>query len=125
MERLQKRKEELAKQIGEDKIKKIKKFKLLKLLETQIQDLMHYWTLAQILHMINNEFELKISKTVFYDFCKKNLKKFEKIEIKKIVKEEEDVITIKKDIEEKQETSILDEDELSVVEMFNNSQKKD
>lgn len=124
MERLQKRKEELAKQIGEDKIKKIKKFKLLKLLETQIQDLMHYWTLAQILHMINNEFELKISKTVFYDFCKKNLKKFEKIEIKKIVKEE-DVITIKKDIEEKQETSILDEDELSVVEMFNNSQKKD
>lgn len=111
MEKLQKRKEELAEQIGEDKIKKIKKFKLLKLLETQINELMNYWTLAQMLQMINNEFELKISKTVFYDFCKKNFRKVEKIEIKEIVK---------KDIKVKKETSILDEDELNVIDMYSN-----
>lgn len=119
MEKLQKRKEELVEQIGEDKIKKIKKFKLLKLLETQIYELMNYWTLGQILQMINNEFKLNISKTVFYDFCRKN---FKKDEISKPIKNDKklDKGVVEEITTNKKETSILDEDELNVIDMYSN-----
>lgn len=121
---LQNRKREIMEQIGIDGLSKLKKVKLLKLLESEIQQLLEFWTLGQILEQINNEFKLNISKTVFYDFCKKNFKNVEKIEIKKTVKKEE-AITTQKDIKEKQETStsILDEDELNVIAMFSNPKK--
>ena len=83
---LQNRKKEIMEQIGIDGLAKLKKVKLLKLLEFEIQQLLEFWTLGQILQMINDEFKLNISKTVFYDFCKKNFKNVEKIEIKKTVK---------------------------------------
>ncbi len=101
MEKLQKRKEELVEQIGEDKIKKIKKFKLLKLLETQIYELMNYWTLGQILQMINNEFKLNISKTVFYNFCSKLKKETKVININNVndgVSQNRDAVKDKKSI---------------------------
>lgn len=121
---LQNRKKEIMEQIGIDGLAKLKKVKLLKLLEFEIQQLLEFWTLGQILQMINDEFKLNISKTVFYDFCKKNFKNVEKIEIKKTVKKKE-AITTQKDIKEKQETStsILDEDELNVIAMFSNPKK--
>jgi hypothetical protein len=71
---LKTRKEELVRQIGEDRIKKLKKVKLLKLMELEIQQLLKYWNLSQILEIVNSELGFKISKTVFYDFCKKNIK---------------------------------------------------
>ena len=119
---LQNRKKEIMEQIGIDGLSKLKKVKLLKLLEFEIQQLLEFWTLGQILEQINNEFKLNISKTVFYDFCKKNFKNVEKIDIKKTVKKKE-AITTQKDIKEKQETSILDEDELNVIAMFSNPKK--
>lgn len=77
-ENLQKRKEELVGQIGEDEIKKLKKVKLLKLIQNEIQELLNYWTIKQIHKMVNEVFELNISAPLFYRFCA-NLKKDEKV----------------------------------------------
>ena len=71
-------KKQILEEIGEENIHELKFVKLLKLIKPVIQELSKYWTLGQIWQMINNEFELKISKTVFYDFCSKNLKKEQK-----------------------------------------------
>ena len=72
------RKEEITKKVGVDEFKKLQKVKILKLMELEIQQLIEYWSLSQILEIINLDLELKISKTVFYNFCAKNLKKDEK-----------------------------------------------
>ena len=67
-------KEEIVNNIGNIELKNLKKVKLLKLIEPEIKVLITYFTLGQVLGQINNEFNLSISKTVFYGFCKKNIK---------------------------------------------------
>ena len=69
------KKEKIIGEIEQGGLKKLKKTKLLRLIKDEIQSLSNYWTLLQILEMINKEFDLQISNTVFYDFCKNNLKK--------------------------------------------------
>ena len=69
--------------------------------------------------MINKEFDLQISNTVFYDFCKNNLKKnnietVDKIgEIRKGVSQNRNT--------KKEEKSILDSDELNAIAMYASS----
>ena len=70
---LKRKKEKLIREIEEEGLKKLKKMKLLKLIKDEIQILSIYWTLGQILEIINEDFDLKISKAIFYDFCKHNL----------------------------------------------------
>ncbi|MCG3714184.1 hypothetical protein L5F64_01220 [Aliarcobacter butzleri] len=47
-------------------------------MELEIQQMLEFWALGQVLEILNIELGFKISKTVFYDFCAKNLKKDEK-----------------------------------------------
>ena len=68
------KKEKIIGEIEQGGLKKLKKTKLLRLIKDEIQSLSNYWTLLQILEMINKEFDLQISNTVLYDFCKNNLK---------------------------------------------------
>jgi hypothetical protein len=78
---LKARKDEIVDNVGgEDELKKLQKVKLLKLMELEIQQLLEFWSLGQVLEILNNELGFKISKTVFYEFCAKNLKKDEKSE---------------------------------------------
>lgn len=117
---LKTRKDEIVDNVGgEDELKKLQKVKLLKLIEVEINELLKYFTLGQVLQQINNEFNLFVSKTVFYNFCKKNIKKDETS--KSIKRKNQKKIEVDKDI--KKEIATLDEDELSAVAMFNN--KKD
>lgn len=110
-ENLQKRKKEIIEQIGqEDELKKLKKVKLLKLMEFEIQQMLEFWSLGQVLEILNSELGFKISKTVFYEFCAKNLKKDKKSDVG---------VSQKRDTK-KEEIATLDEDELSAVAMFNN-----
>lgn len=81
MENLQKRKEELVGQIGEDEIKKLKKVKLLKLIQNEIQELLNYWNIKQVHELVQNAFNIPISSPLFYRYCAKNLKKDEKSEL--------------------------------------------
>ena len=117
---LKTRKDEIVNNVGgEDEFKKLQKVKLLKLMELEIQQLLEYWSLSQTLKIINSELEFKISKTVFYEFCKKNIKKYEKIELEKNQK-------TYKGVSQKRDTKkelILDEDELNAVAMFGSSSK--
>lgn len=108
------RKDEIVGNVGEDGLKKLQKVKLLKLIEAEIKELVKYFTLGQVLGQINNEFGLSISKTVFYDFCKKNIKKDEKLKPLK-----HDGVSQNREKKE----SILDEDELNAIAMFGSSSK--
>ena len=109
-------KDEIVANVGVDGLKKLQKVKLLKLMELEIQQLLKYWSLSQTLKIINSELELKISKTVFYDFCAKKMKKDEKSKVEKNQKIDKGV-SQKVDIK-KSEIVTLDEDELSAVAMF-------
>ncbi len=80
MENLQKRKEELVGQIGEDKIKLLKRIKLLKLIQNEIQELLNYWNIKQVHELVQDVFNIPISSPLFYRYCAKNLKKDEKLE---------------------------------------------
>lgn len=71
--------------------------------------------------MINEIFSLSISAPYFYAYCTKNIKKDEKSKILKKDKIEE-VVFQKRDTK-KEEILTLDEDELSVIAMYNT--KKD
>ncbi|MCT7616673.1 hypothetical protein N5U05_02875 [Aliarcobacter butzleri] len=78
---LKTRKEQIVNNVGgEDELKKLQKVKLLKLMELEIQQMIEFWSLGQVLEILNSELGFKISKTVFYEFCAKNLKKDEKSE---------------------------------------------
>ena len=113
------RKNEIVNNIGgEEVLKKLQKVKLLKLMELEIQQLLEYWSLSQTLEIINSELELKISKTVFYDFCGKKLKKNEKSKVEKNQK----IAGVAQKRDTKKE-SILDEDELNAIAMFGSSCK--
>lgn len=116
---LKNRKDEIINNIGEDLLKQLKKIKLLDLLKFQVKEMSVYWTLGQILEQINNEFNLSISKTLFYDFCSKNIEK-DKLEHLKKDKKIETGVSQNKDIKKE---SILSEDELNVVAMFGSSSK--
>lgn len=113
------KKEKIIGEIEQGGLKKLKKTKLLRLIKDEIQSLSNYWTLLQILEMINKEFDLQISNTVFYDFCKNNLKKnnietVDKIgEIRKGVSQNRNT--------KKEEKSILDSDELNAIAMYGSS----
>ena len=75
MKNLQNKKKEIINQITEDGLKQLKFSKILKLLQTEIQELMNYWTIKQIHKMVNEVFELNISAPLFYKFCQQqNLK---------------------------------------------------
>jgi hypothetical protein len=116
---LKNRKDEIINNIGEDLLKQLKKIKLLDLLKFQVKEMSVYWTLGQILEQINNEFNLSISKTLFYDFCSKNIEK-DKLEHLKKDKKIETGVSQNKDTKKE---SILSEDELNVVAMFGSSSK--
>ncbi|MCT7575314.1 hypothetical protein N5U00_08225 [Aliarcobacter butzleri] len=83
----------------------------------EIQQLLEFWSLGQVLEILNNELGFKISKTVFYDFCAKNFKKDEKSKILKRDKIEEGV-SQNRDTK-KEEIATLNEEELSAIAMFN------
>ncbi|MCT7567843.1 hypothetical protein [Aliarcobacter butzleri] len=114
MENLQKRKEELVGQIGEDEIKKLKKVKLLKLIQNEIQELLNYWNIKQVHELVQNVFNIPISSPLFYRYCAKNIKKDEKI-----------VVSQKVDIK-KSESSVQNIDELtnSTLDFLKNLPKK-
>ncbi len=115
---LKTRKDEIIENIGgEDELKKLRKAKLLKLMKFEIQQLLEFWSLGQVLEILNNELGFKISKTVFYDFCAKNFKKDEKSKILKRDKIEEGV-SQNRDTK-KEEIATLNEEELSAIAMFN------
>lgn len=121
---LKTRKDDIVNKVGENEFKKLQKVKLLKLMEVEIQQLFEFWSKGQVLEILNSELGFKISKTVFYDFCTKNIKKDEKSKILKSDKIEE-VVFQKRDTkkEQKTSTSILDEDELNVIAMYSNPKK--
>lgn len=118
---LKNRKDEIVDNVGEDGIKKLQKVRLLRLMELEIQQLLEFWTLGQVLEILNIELGFKISKTVFYDFCARNIKKDEKPKPLKRDKREEG-ISQKRDTK-KEEVAILDDDELSAIAMFNGNKK--
>jgi len=77
---LKTRKDEIVNNVGgEDELKKLQKVKLLKLMKLEIQQLLEFWSLGQVLEILNSELGFKISKTVFYEFCARNFKKNETI----------------------------------------------
>ena len=115
---LKTRKDEIIENIGgEDELKKLRKAKLLKLMKFEIQQLLEFWSLGQVLEILNNELGFKISKTVFYDFCAKN---FKKDEISKPIKRDkiEEGVSQNRDTK-KEEIATLNEEELSAIAMFN------
>ena len=120
MENLQKRKEELVGQIGEDEIKKLKKVKLLKLIQNEIQELLNYWNVKQVHQLVQVVFNVNISAPLFYRFFQQNLKKDEKLESVKTGKKSDVGVSQKRDIKKE---SILSEDELSAIAMFGSSFK--
>ena len=114
MGNLQKRKEELVGQIGEDEIKKLMKVKLLKLIQNEIQELLNYWNIKQVHQLVQDVFNIPISRPLFYRYCAKNIKKDEKI-----------VVSQKVDIK-KSESSVQNIDELtnSTLDFLKNLPKK-
>lgn len=107
MENLQNKKKEIINQIPEDGLKKLKFSKILKLLQSEIQELMNYWTIKQIHKMVNEVFELNISAPLFYRFCQQNLKDRIKRD-----KKEEVVVSQQVDIK-KSECSVQNIDDLT------------
>ena len=75
MVNLQNKKNEIIHQIGEDGLKRLKFSKILKLIENEIKELMDYWTIRQVHQMVNEIFNINVSKALFYGFCEKILKK--------------------------------------------------
>lgn len=118
---LKTRKDYIVNKVGEYEFKKLQKVKLLKLMEVEIQQLFEFWSKGQVLEILNSELGFKISKTVFYDFCAKNFKKDEKSKVEKNKKIDKGV-SQNRDTK-KEEIVTLDEDELSVIAIYNT--KKD
>ena len=116
------RKDEIVNKVGENEFTRLQKIKLLKLMELEIQQLFEFWSKGQVLEILNSEIGFKISKTVFYDFCAKNLKKDE---ISKPIKSDKrlDKGVVLEITTNKKEESILDEDELNAIAMFGSSSK--
>ncbi|MDN5069911.1 hypothetical protein O8C76_02565 [Aliarcobacter butzleri] len=114
---LKTRKDEIVNKVGENEFTRLQKIKLLKLMELEIQQLFEFWSKGQVLEILNNELGFKISKTVFYDFCAKNLKKDE---ISKPIKRDkiEEGVSQNRD-KKKEEIATLNEEELSAIAMFN------
>lgn len=111
------RKDEIVNKVGENEFTRLQKIKLLKLMELEIQQLFEFWSKGQVLEILNSELGFKISKTVFYDFCAKNLKKDE---ISKPIKSDkiEEGVSQNRDTK-KEEIATLNEEELSAIAMFN------
>ena len=89
MVNLQNKKNEIIQQIGAEGLKKLKFTKLLKLITFEIEELIEYWTIRQVHQMVNEIFNINVSKALFYGFCEKNIKKkkdFEVMENRKIDK---------------------------------------
>ena len=80
MEILENKKIEIIEQIGEDRLKKLKFSKLLKLIQNEIQELLNYWNIKQVHELVQDVFNIPISRPLFYRYCAKNLKKDEKLE---------------------------------------------
>ena len=122
IELLKNRKKELELQLGY--LNNLKYSKLLYLLNSEINNLLCFYTKKQVNQMINEIFSLSISAPYFYAYCTKNIKKDEKSKILKSDKIEE-VVFQKRDTkkEQKTSTSILDEDELNVIAMYSNPKK--
>ena len=80
MEILENKKIEIIEQIGEDGLRKLKFSKFLKLIENQLQDLCIYYNIKQVHQLVQNIFNIPISRPLFYRYCAKNLKKDEKLE---------------------------------------------
>ena len=83
------KKEEIIQHIGAEGLKKLKFTKLLKLITFEIEELIEYWTIRQVHQMVNEVFNINVSKELFYGFCEKNIKKkkdFEVMENRKIDK---------------------------------------
>jgi hypothetical protein len=83
------KKEEIIQHIGAEGLKKLKFTKLLKLITFEIEELIEYWTIRQVHQMVNEVFNINVSKALFYGFCEKNIKKkkdFEVMENRKIDK---------------------------------------
>ena len=114
------KKEKIIREIEQGGLKKLKKTKLLRLIKDEIQSLSNYWTLLQILEMINKEFDLQISNTVFYDFCKNNLKK-NNIETVDKIGEIRKGVSQNRNTKKEEEKSILDSDELNAIAMYGSS----
>ena len=114
------KKEKIIGEIEQGGLKKLKKTKLLRLIKDEIQSLSNYWTLLQILEMINKEFDLQISNTVFYDFCKNNLKK-NNIETVDKINEIRKGVSQNRNTKKEEEKSILDSDELNAIAMYGSS----
>ena len=70
--------------------------------------------------MINKEFDLQISNTVFYDFCKNNLKK-NNIETVDKIGEIRKGVSQNRNTKKEEEKSILDSDELNAIAMYGSS----
>lgn len=102
---LKARKEEITEKVGEDEFKRLQKVKLLKLMKLEIQQLLEFWSLGQVLEILNSELGFKISKTVFYSFFQKNLKKDEKLESLKTGKIKNLNISQTRDIKKESENS--------------------
>ena len=111
------RKDEIVNKVGENEFTRLQKIKLLKLMELEIQQLFEFWSKGQVLEILNSELGFKISKTVFCDFCAKNLKKDE---ISKPIKSDkiEEGVSQNRDTK-KEEIATLNEEELSAIAMFN------
>ncbi len=89
MVNLQNKKNEIIQHIGAEGLKKLKFTKLLKLITFEIEELIEYWTIRQVHQMVNEVFNINVSKALFYGFCEKNIKKkkdFEVMENRKIDK---------------------------------------
>lgn len=99
---LKNRKDEIVDVVGgEEQFKKLKKVKILALIKVQIEELSIYYSLGQILLLINNQFGLNISKTVFYNFCSKLKKETKVININNVndgVSQSRDAVKDKKSI---------------------------
>ena len=114
------KKEKIIGEIEQGGLKKLKKTKLLRLIKDEIQSLSNYWTLLQILEMINKEFDLQISNTVFYDFCNYILKK-NNIETVDKIGEIRKGVSQNRNTKKEEEKSILDSDELNAIAMYGSS----
>lgn len=77
------KKEEIIQHIGAEGLKKLKFTKLLKLITFEIEELIEYWTIRQVHQMVNEVFNINVSKALFYGFCEKNIKKKKDFEVMK------------------------------------------